>query len=176
MRDLGDIQIEDLNKHERVVIGLDVGNKTVGIAVSDRRNKIASSIATLARKGNDGDFNTLLKYLQPHKVGLIIFGWPVHMNGKVSMQCAKVMNFIDEMIKYIDVDFAKWDERFSTSVVDKIMIEADLSRKRRKQIIDKTAAAYILQGALDFLNNRAAPLLSDADFFTEKTSISTTSD
>ncbi|GHU16897.1 putative pre-16S rRNA nuclease [Alphaproteobacteria bacterium] len=155
MRDLGDIQIEELNKRERVIIGLDVGDKTVGIAVSDRRNKIAGSIATLARKGNEGDFNTLLKHLQPHKVGLIIFGWPVHMNGMVSRQCEKVMTFIDAITKFTDIDIAKWDERFSTSVVDKIMIEADLSRKRRKQIIDKTAAAYILQGALDFLNNRA---------------------
>ncbi|GHT97123.1 putative pre-16S rRNA nuclease [Alphaproteobacteria bacterium] len=155
MRDLGDIQIEELNKRERVIIGLDVGDKTVGIAVSDRRNKIASSIATLARKGNEGDFNTLLKHLQLHKVGLIIFGWPVHMNGMVSRQCEKIMTFIDEIIKHTDIDLAKWDERFSTRVVDKIMIEADLSRKRRKQIIDKTAATYILQGALDFLNNRA---------------------
>ncbi|GHU12853.1 putative pre-16S rRNA nuclease [Alphaproteobacteria bacterium] len=156
MRDLGDIQIEDLNRHENVIVCLDVGDKTIGIAVSDRRNKIASPIVTIARKGNKNDLDVLLKCTQPYKIGLIIFGWPILMSGTASKQCRKVADFANWLAKYMEIDFAKWDERFSTSVVDKIMIEADLSRKRRKQVIDKTAATYILQGALDFLNRPVA--------------------
>ncbi|MDR2681828.1 MAG: Holliday junction resolvase RuvX [Holosporaceae bacterium] len=155
---LENIAIDELSREESVLIGLDVGDKTVGIAISDRRNKIASSVATIARKGNDSDFRELLKHLCSYKVGLIVCGWPVQMNGMVSKQCEKVQDFIEKLSTYTEASFAKWDERFSTSVVDKIMIAADLSRKKRKQLIDKTAAAYILQGALDFLNRRTVEL------------------
>ncbi|MDR3179441.1 MAG: Holliday junction resolvase RuvX [Holosporaceae bacterium] len=148
------IKINELNRRESVFMGLDVGSKTIGMAVSDRRNKIASSVGTIARKGNNGDFFGILRHLKSYNVGLIICGWPLQMDGLACKQCEKVENFIEKLSKHTDVGIARWDERFSTSVVDKIMIEADLSRKRRKQLVDKTAAVYILQGALDFLNHR----------------------
>lgn len=135
-----------------IILGLDIGTKTVGIAVSDRRLKIASSIKTLFLKNTEKDFENLMIILNNYNVGAIIFGWPVQMNGIAGEQCKKVEEFINELKNHISTKFIKWDERFSTRVVDNIMISADLSRKRRKEVIDKTAAVYILQGALDYLS------------------------
>lgn len=142
-----------LNK-KSVIIGLDVGTKTVGIAVSDRRLKIASGIKTLLLKNTEKDLENLIGILNNYDVGAIVFGWPVQMNGIAGEQCKKVEEFIDELKNHISTKFIKWDERFSTRVVDNIMILADLSRRRRKEVIDKTAAVYILQGALDYLSMR----------------------
>jgi putative Holliday junction resolvase len=142
-------------------MGLDVGDKTVGIAISDRRIKIASIHSLLLRSGTNLDYEYLLKHIKQLKIGAIIFGWPLQMNGLPGEQCKKILQFIVDLSEQLEansiqIDFAKWDERFSTKVVDNIMLEANLSRKRRKQVIDKTAATYILQGAIDFLNRTTA--------------------
>jgi putative Holliday junction resolvase len=155
------IKINELNNRESVFLGLDVGDKTIGIAVSDRRNRIASSVGTIARRGNNNDFSGVLGLLKSHNVGLIICGWPLQMDGLASKQCKKVEDFVENLSKHTNIGIAKWDERFSTSVVDKIMIAADLSRKKRKLLVDKMAAVYILQGALDFLNHKTISLEED---------------
>jgi putative Holliday junction resolvase len=135
-------------------MGLDIGSKTVGIAVSDRTLKIASGLTTILRKKIDNDCKSIVDQSKSYKIGLIICGWPLHMNNTISEQCENVRHFCERLSNYMmQADFAKWDERFSTSVVDKIMIAASMSRKKREKAIDKTAAAYILQGAIDFLNH-----------------------
>jgi putative Holliday junction resolvase len=155
-KDLSEIQIDGLIASGSGVIGLDVGNKTVGIAVSDRRIKVASGITTTPRNGTDKDFELLLESVKSYRIGLVIVGWPLQTNGLAGEQCEKVLQFASRLSQYVDADFAKWDERFSTKVVDDFMIQADWSRKKRKKIVNHNAAAYILQGALDFLNNRIA--------------------
>ncbi|MDR1561442.1 MAG: Holliday junction resolvase RuvX [Holosporaceae bacterium] len=152
IKNLADIQIRELISTNSVIIGLDVGDKTVGVSASDRRIRVASGLSTISRKGNNLDFQLLTKCLQSYKVGLIIFGWPVQMNGIPGKQCEKVLEFVQKLFTYFPCDYAKWDERFSTSVVDRILINANLSREKRKKYIDQSAAIYILQGAIDFLN------------------------
>lgn len=152
IKDLADVDMDNLVKNGSVIVGLDIGDKTIGIAVSDRRIKIASGLSVIKRKNTKSDYEHLVSSIKPYNPGLVVFGWPVQMNGIPSTQCEKVLEFVQELSEYIEIDFTKWDERFSTKIIDNIMIEADLSRKRRKQVIDKTAAVYILQGAIDFFN------------------------
>ena len=164
LKDLFEINVSDIISSKGSIVGLDVGDKTVGVSISDRRIKIASSIAVIMRKNVDVDCAKLFTCIKPYDPKAIIFGWPLQMDGQPSKQCAKNLEFIKHFRKFLrvsennqmqDIFFSKWDERFSTKVIDNIMIEADLSRKRRKEVIDKTAAVYILQGAIDFLNRNA---------------------
>lgn len=170
IKDLIDVNVNDLAKCGSTIVGLDIGDKTIGIAVSDRRIKIATALSVINRKSIKYDYASFIDITKTYNPGLIIFGWPVQMNGIPSTQCEKVLEFVEGLSEYINsedrkvdsnfekdpsrsiISFAKWDERFSTSVVESLMITADVSRKRRKQLIDKTAAVYILQGAIDFLN------------------------
>ncbi|MBO7641874.1 MAG: Holliday junction resolvase RuvX [Alphaproteobacteria bacterium] len=136
-----------------VIVGLDIGDKTIGIAVSDRRIKIASGITTVARNGSAKDFAKVKESVNRYKVGAIIFGWPVQMNGQPGPQCEKILEFVEELKNFFpDVPFSYWDERLSTCAVTQVLLKADLSRKKRKKVVDKSASIYILQGALDFLN------------------------
>ncbi|MDR2067927.1 MAG: Holliday junction resolvase RuvX [Holosporaceae bacterium] len=156
LKNLGDLDIGELIRANSVVVGLDVGDKTIGISVSDQRIRIATGVRVIGRSGMaEKDSQLLAKYLSSYKVGLIILGWPVQMNGLPGEQCMKVLDFMKKLLIFFPVNYAKWDERFSTKVVDKIMIQAGLSRKKREKLIDKTAAAYILQGALDFFNKNS---------------------
>jgi putative Holliday junction resolvase len=155
LKNLSDIKIGELIASESAVLGLDIGDKTVGMAISDRRIKIASGLTTISRNGTDKDFPRLLECVKDYKIGLAIFGWPLQMNGAPGRQCEKTLEFVQRLSEYIDADFAKWDERFSTKVVDDLMINADLSRKKRKKVVDRNAAVYILQGAVDFLNRNS---------------------
>ena len=152
IKELRDIQVSALLEMNNVIVGLDVGDKTVGVAVSDRGIRIATGVTTVVRKGYDVDFKKLLTALAPYNIGLIVFGWPVMMNGMAGDQCEKVLQFITQLHDYIPTDYAKWDERLSTRAVETAMIQANLSRAKRKKVIDKGAATYILQGAIDFLN------------------------
>lgn len=159
-KDLFNFDINKLIKKKEIIIGLDVGDKTIGVSVSDFRIKIASPLFTVHRKNIDYDCKNLLNNLKNYNIGLIVFGWPVHLDGKIGLQCEKILQFIEKLSEHISVDFIKWDERFSTSVVTKIMIQANLSRKRRKELIDKSSAVYILQGLIDFLNRKNNLLVS----------------
>lgn len=152
IQELSEINLEQLLSSKLVAIGLDVGDKTIGIAVSDSRMKIASGVTTLIR-GKD-DVSRLMTILKPYKIGLIAVGWPVQMNGIPGEQCKKVQEFISELSSIVDVPIVKWDERFSTKVVDSVLIEANVSRKKRKKYVDKIAATYILQGVLEYFERR----------------------
>lgn len=151
--ELKNLNIEKLLADNSVIIGLDIGDKTVGIAVSDRRIKIASGITTITRNGSAKDFVKVKESISKYKVGAIIFGWPVQMNGQPGPQCEKILEFIEELKNFFsDIPFSYWDERLSTCAVTQVLLKADLSRKKRKKVVDKSASIYILQGALDFLN------------------------
>lgn len=152
LKDLSYFCVNDLTENNFIIAGLDIGDKRVGVSISDRRIKIASALEIVERKNIDNDYLSISTIFKKHNVGLAVFGWPVQMNGIPGLQCQKNLEFVRDLSNYIDIDFAKWDERFSTIVVENVLIEANISRKKRKKVIDKSAAVYILQGAIDFLN------------------------
>lgn len=151
MNNLNEIDIDEL-KTKGVIIGLDVGDKTIGVAVSDRNIFIASAVATVSRKYLEYDVKALLDLVKKYKIGAVVYGWPIKMDGSLSPQCEKIKIFIDAIQQQLNVEFFAYDERFSTKIVDNLMILGDMSRRKRKNVVDKLAAVYVLQGALDFLN------------------------
>lgn len=136
------------------VMGLDVGSKTIGVALSDTRLLIASPYETVTRKKFTTDAKTLLAWAAKENVGGFIVGLPLQLDGSEGRRAQSVRQFIKNMEDRTLLPFALWDERLSTAAVERILLEADASRKRRGEVIDKMAAAYILQGALDALRRR----------------------
>lgn len=136
--------------HEQRLMGFDLGAKTIGLALSDVMRTIASPLQTI-RRGKFSDDATMIEALiDEHNVGGLVIGLPIEMDGTEGSRCQSVRAFADNMLKRRDLPIAFWDERLSTAAVERILIgEADLTRKRRAQVVDRAAAAYILQGALD---------------------------
>jgi len=136
----------------RRLLGLDLGDKTVGLALSDVTWAIASPLETLARRRFREDAAALLALVDRHGVGGLLLGLPVALDGREGPRCQSVRQFARNLLALRDLPVAFWDERMSTAAVERMLIrEVDASRARRKQIVDKLAAAYILQGALDSL-------------------------
>ncbi|MSP80651.1 MAG: Holliday junction resolvase RuvX [Rhodospirillales bacterium] len=134
------------------LLGLDVGKKTVGLALSDVRRTVASPMETVRRKHMAADLARIKALALEHGVGGFVVGLPVGMDGRESPRCQSVRQFAAGLLKECDLPLAFFDERFSTAAVERLLIdEADMSRARRKQVIDKIAAAYILQGALELM-------------------------
>ncbi len=135
------------------LLGLDVGSKTVGLAISDRMLSVASPVETLRRGKLVQDVATLAALCRDRKVGGLVVGLPVNMDGSEGPRCQSVRQFVKNLAAGgLDLPAAFWDERLSTAAVNRLLIqEADMSRKRRAAVVDKMAAAYILQGALDAL-------------------------
>lgn len=131
------------------ILGLDVGDKTVGVAVSDLLRGIATPVETIKRTRFYKDVEKLKKLIAEREVSAIILGLPINMDGSEGPRCQSVRQFAANLAEHVDLPMAFWDERWSTMAVERMMIEADLSRKRRAELVDKMAAAYILQGALD---------------------------
>ena len=137
------------------VLGVDLGTRTIGLAVSDPALRVASPIGTIKRKKFSLDLPELQKIIHNYNVGGIIFGWPLNMDGTASKRCQSTRQFALNM-EYNGVaeNIAFYDERLSTVAIDKILInEADMSRAKRKTVVDKMAAGFILQGALNYLEN-----------------------
>lgn len=132
-------------------LGLDVGMKTIGVAVSDELGLAAHPVTTLARQGTVRDVARLVGLAAEREVQAVIVGLPLELSGEEGRRVRRVRVLIDALRQALPVEVAihEWDERFSTAAVERILIEADVSRQRRKQVIDKQAAAYILQGWLD---------------------------
>lgn len=141
------------------LLGLDVGAKTIGIAISDRDWKVAAPLETIRRTKFRDDAERLRALIEERGVGALVIGWPVSMDGREGPRCQSVRQFARNLEDVIDIDIAFWDERLSTAAVEREMIGADLSRKRRRETIDRAAAAYILQGFIDRLRaaDEAAP-------------------
>lgn len=133
------------------VLGLDLGTKTIGVAVSDITRQIATPIATIARKKFTEDARLLLALAQERKVGLIVLGLPLNMDGSEGPRVQSTRAFARNLEKLTPIPITYWDERLSTAAVQRMLIGADTSRARRAEVVDKLAAAYILQSALDTL-------------------------
>jgi putative Holliday junction resolvase len=134
----------------QTILGLDLGTKTIGLALSDAGRMIASPLTTLARRKFTQDMAELEALIAKHNVGALVIGLPVEMTGDEGPRAQAARSFAAEVLKRRDLPIAFWDERLSTAAVQRMMTdEMDLSRRRRGELVDKVAAAYILQGALE---------------------------
>ncbi len=141
------------------LLGLDPGSKTIGMAISDGGFMVASPIGTIRRKKFTQDAAALAEVCKERNVGGLIMGLPVNMDGSEGPRCQSVRQLAQNLIEKAGFTqpIAFWDERLSTSAVEKFLVgEADMTRKRRSEVVDKMAAAYILQGALDAMANTHA--------------------
>ena len=144
--------IKYLPKKSRL-LGLDIGRKTIGLAVSDSDMKIATTVGTIRRSKFTKDVNNLDAIITERQVNGLVLGLPISMDGNEGPACQSVRQFAVNLDNILEIGITFWDERLSTSAVERLLTkEADLSRNRRSEIIDKMAAAYILQGALDSLS------------------------
>jgi putative Holliday junction resolvase len=134
------------------LLGLDLGAKTIGMAISDGSLTVASPLDTIRRSKLAADMAALERVIAGRDVGGLIVGLPVNMDGSEGPRCQSVRQFVRNLLEHIDISIAFWDERLSTAAVERFLVqEADMSRRRRARVVDKMAAAYILQGALDAL-------------------------
>lgn len=133
------------------VLGLDIGDKTIGIAVSDLLGITAQSITTIRRESNKKDYDALEALLIEYNIKKVVVGLPKNMDGSIGPQCEKVMKFATKLKNKFKVEIIYVDERLTTVSAERVLIEADVSRKKRKSLIDKVAATYILQAYLDGL-------------------------
>ena len=133
------------------IMALDVGSRTIGIACSDALLMTAQGIETIRRTSLENDFNRLSELITEYEVHELVVGMPKNMNGTKGDRAEKTEEFVEKMKTVIDLPVTFWDERLSTVMAERQLIAADVSRKKRKGIIDKMAAVVILQGYLDRL-------------------------
>ena len=133
------------------IMSLDVGSRTIGIACSDALVMTAQGIETIRRTSLEKDFNRLQELITEYEVHELVVGMPKNMNGTKGERAEKTEEFVEKMKKVIDLPVTYWDERLSTVMAERQLIAADVSRKKRKSVIDKMAAVVILQGYLDRL-------------------------
>ena len=133
------------------VLGLDVGSKTIGVAISDELRIAAHPLQTLERAGAAADCEAIAALVAEHGVTEVVVGLPLELSGKRGRRVERVGRLVEALARRLGDEIAihEWDERFSTAAAERVLIDADLSRRRRKQVIDKQAAAYILQGWLE---------------------------
>ncbi len=149
---------ERLRRDERL-LGLDVGTKTIGLALSDVMRQIATPLETIRRTKFKADAERLLALAKEHGAGGLVIGFPANLDGTEGPRAQSTRAFARNLALLTDLPMTFWDERLSTAAAERVLFEADASRKRRAELIDKMAAAYILQGALDRFNfSRRAPL------------------
>ncbi|MTI03686.1 MULTISPECIES: Holliday junction resolvase RuvX [Alphaproteobacteria] len=133
------------------LMGLDLGEKTIGVAVSDRMRGVASPLETVRRKKFTLDSARLMEIVTDREIGGILLGLPKNMDGTEGPRCQSTRAFARNLSRLTELPIGFWDERLSTVAAEKALLEADTTRKRRGQVIDHVAAGYILQGALDRL-------------------------
>ncbi len=134
------------------LLGIDLGSKTIGLALSDPGLLVASPLRTLRRGKFAADAAAIETLIAERKVGGLVIGLPVGLDGREGPACQSVRQFAQNFLARKEMPILFWDERFSTAAINRFLIdEADMSRKRRGEVVDKMAAAYILQGALDAL-------------------------
>jgi putative Holliday junction resolvase len=135
------------------LIGLDLGSKTIGVAASDPDRRLATAVETVSRRRFHVDAERLLALAGERRAVGFVLGLPVNMDGSEGPRAQSTRAFARNLATLTELPIALWDERLSTAAVERALIEADVSRKKRKAVIDQHAAAYILQGALDRLRN-----------------------
>jgi putative holliday junction resolvase len=133
----------------RRIMGLDLGSKTIGMATADATRQIATPRETIARKKFTEDAKALISFAEKETIGLLVFGLPLNMDGTEGPRCQSTRAFVRNLAKLTPLPVVFWDERLSTVAVNRVMLEADLSRAKRAENVDKLAAAYILQSFLD---------------------------
>jgi putative Holliday junction resolvase len=136
------------------IIGLDLGTKTLGVAVSDELGWTAQGIETIKINEENRDYNfaRLTEIINEYSIEKIVLGMPKNMNGSIGPRAEASQKFADILTKKFNLPVILWDERLTTMAAERMLISADVSRKKRKQVIDKMAAVMILQGYLDSLN------------------------
>src|SRR5258706_10067894 len=134
-----------------VLIGLDLGTKTIGVAASDPDRRIAAGVETVARKTFSIDVARLLALAAERGATGFVLGLPINMDGSEGPRAQSTRAFARNLARLTDLPIALWDERLSTAAVERALIAADMSRRRRAEVIDQHAAVFILQGALDRL-------------------------
>lgn len=135
------------------IMGLDIGDKTIGVALSDPMFLIANPLETIKRKKTSLDIEKLLKIIEDNQVNLVVVGLPKNMNNSIGPQSMKVMSFVDLLRKQTDKEIVYEDERMTTLQSERVLIDMDVRRENRKKYIDKIAATFILQTYLDRRNN-----------------------
>jgi putative Holliday junction resolvase len=138
------------------LMGLDLGEKTIGVAVSDVTRMVASPLELIRKTKFTAEASRLFALIDEREVGAIVIGLPVNMDGTEGTRCQSNRAFARNLLRLRDIPIAFWDERMSTMAVNRVLIEeADVTRARRAELVDKLAAAWILQGAVDRLSELA---------------------
>ncbi len=153
-------QLADLLPPRGRLLGLDLGERTIGLAISDRDRRVASPLETIWRKKFTQDAAALRQISTEREAVALILGLPINMDGSEGPRCQSVRQFARNLknLSGFTGPIAFWDERLSTRAVERFLIEeADMTRRRRTHVVDKMAAAYILQGALDALAQQGEP-------------------
>lgn len=151
--------LEDLNAQVQEIpvmqamMGLDLGTKTIGVAVSDGMQSVATPLETVKRKKFTQDAERLLQIIAERNIGAVVLGLPLNMDGTEGPRAQSTRAFARNLEKLITIPITFWDERLSTVAAERALLEGDTSRKRRSEVIDHVAASYILQGVLDRLGH-----------------------
>ncbi|MCJ7598007.1 MAG: Holliday junction resolvase RuvX [Methyloceanibacter sp.] len=152
------VAIEDLANllaKDARLLGLDVGTKTIGLALSDVSRSIATPYDTIRRTKFTEDAKTIREIVEKNQIGALVIGLPINLDGSEGPRAQSTRAFARNLAPIVKLPMLFWDERLSTAAVERHLIEADASRKRRAEVVDRMAAAYILQGALDRLRRMA---------------------
>ena len=136
------------------ILGLDLGQKTIGVAISDPLGFTAQGLTTIRRGSKEKDIEDLKEICDEYKVETIVIGLPKNMNGTIGPSGEIAMAFGKLLEEEFQIEIKFWDERLTTVAAHKAMLEADLSRNKRKKIVDKVASTYILQGYLDMISRQ----------------------
>ncbi|MGR3812596.1 MAG: Holliday junction resolvase RuvX [Cognatishimia activa] len=151
--------LDDLNAQAQdipvmqAMMGLDLGTKTIGVAVSDGMQSVATPLETVKRKKFTQDAERLLQIIAERNIGAVVLGLPLNMDGTEGPRAQSTRAFARNLEKLIEIPITFWDERLSTVAAERALLEGDTSRKRRSEVIDHVAASYILQGVLDRLGH-----------------------
>jgi putative Holliday junction resolvase len=135
-------------------LALDVGTKTIGVAVSDEHGIAAHGVTTIKRREMKNDLDALSRIIDAHKPSEILIGIPYNIDGAVSKRGKEILDFADILKRTFSLHIELWDESYSTADAEKVLLEANLSRKKRKRVIDKMAAVFILQDYLEQKRNK----------------------
>lgn len=145
----------------RAICGLDLGDKTIGVAISDLRRLVATPVTVIRRVKFTLDAEALLQLLTARGAQGIVLGYPLNMDGSSGPRVQATQAFARNLAKLTEMPITYWDERLSTVAAERALLEADTSRKRRAEVIDQVAAGYILQGALDRMDALARQRAAD---------------
>ncbi len=135
-------------------LGLDFGEKRIGLAISDEGGRIAHGLTVIERKGKRRDFERLKDIVTSRKIEEIVIGLPKRLNGTLGPTAERILEFAEELRSLLKINVKLWDERFTTAISQRVLIEGNLSRKKRKKQIDKLSAVLILQNYLDSLKKK----------------------